>query len=397
MAVRTPLTLRRALAIVAAAFAGLATLPAPPSGAHAGDGLSQPIFEAMSPTVAGVTVEVAYSANYQLIVSNTTGQPLTFLADSGEPFLEIGPDGVRGNFASPTFFNSNNPGGRDSFPPQAKPGPEVPPIWRRLSRQKSWGWYDHRLHPTESYVPPEIVNAKKVAVLGRWRIPLRYGDQTGELQGRFEFRPALGSYAMVQKSPKEPAPGVTIQVVSASVVPAVFVKNESPTPVVVLGRQGEPFARIGAKGGVTEVNLKSQTWVEIQQALGKDPSDEADAAAEPKWQEVAPTPAWNWLEFRAAAPKSDPPQQVIDRGETVTVKTWSIPYLIGEQRGSIEGITEWVPIAELQERAAGGSTGRAEEDEGFDLALYGGAALAAAVLAAGIWLVTSKVRNRGAA
>jgi len=387
------LILRRALAIAAVAFAGLATLPASPAGAHGGDGLSQPIFEAMSPTVAGVTVDVAYSANYQLIVSNTTPQPLTLLADSGEPFLEIGPDGVRGNFASPTFYSSNNPGGRDSFPPEAKPGADVPPIWKRLSRQKSWGWYDHRLHPAESYVPPEIVNAKKVAVLGRWRVPLRYGDQTGELAGRFEFRPVLGSYAMIQKSPKDPAPGVTIQVVSASVVPAIFVKNESPAPVVVLGGQGEPFARIGGRGGVTEVNEKSQTWAEIQQALGKDPSVEADPAAEPKWLQVAPTPAWNWLEFRAAAPKGDPPQQVVDQGRAVTVKTWSIPYLIGDQRASIEGITEWVPIAEIQQRAAGG----AEQDEGFDLALYGGAAVAAAVLAAAIWLVTSKARSRRAA
>jgi hypothetical protein len=392
LAVRRPLIHRRLLAACAAALAGLVVLPAPSASGHAGDGLSQPIFETMSPTVPGVTVEVAYSANYQLIVANTSNQPVTFLADSGEPFLEIGPDGVRGNFASPTFFDSNVPEGRDTFPPQAKPGPDVAPIWRKLSRQPNWGWYDHRLHPAESYVAPEIRQAKKVAVLGRWNIPLRVGDQAGELQGRFEYRPPLGSYTMVQKSPQQPAPGVTIQVASASVVPAVFVKNESSTPIVVLGRANEPFARIGPKGGVAEVNVKSPTWAETQQALGKDPSDEADPAAAPKWQQVAPTPAWNWLEFRAAAPKSDPPQAVIDRGETVTVKTWSIPYLIGEQRGAIEGITEWVPIAELQKRVAGG----AEQDEGFDLALYGGAALAAAILAAGIWLVTSKVRDHRA-
>jgi hypothetical protein len=393
LAVRSPLIRRRLLATAAVALAGLATLPAPPAAAHGGDGLSQPIFEAMTPAVAGVTVQVAYSANYQLIATNTSPQPLTFLADSGEPFLEIGPDGVRGNFASPTFYSSNNPGGRDSFPPQAKPGPDVPPIWRKLSRQTSWGWYDHRLHPTESTVPPEIVSARKVAILGRWRVPVRYGDQPGELQGRFEYRPPLGSYAMVQKSPKDPAPGVTIQVVSASIVPAVFIKNESATPIVVLGGQGEPFARIGAQGGVTEVNLKSQTWVEIQQALGKDPSDEADAAAEPKWQQVAPTPAWNWLEFRAAAPKSDPPQPVIDAGRTVTVKSWSIPYLIGDRRSSIEGITEWVPIAELQKRATGTAGGGS--DGGSGLPSYAVPALGIAFLFGGGWLVAS-LRNRKA-
>ncbi|MCA1845177.1 MAG: hypothetical protein LC792_18680, partial [Actinobacteria bacterium] len=327
----------RLAAVALAGFAGLAALLGPaaaPASAHGGDGLRQPIFEAMEPAAPGVKIEVAYSANYQLLASNISQQAVTFLADSGEPFLEIGPGGVRGNFASPTFYDSNDPSGRQSFPPQAKPGADVPPIWRKLSVQPEWGWYDHRLHPAETYIPPEILKARKVAVLGTWRVPLRYGDQPGELRGRFEYRPPLGSYGMVQKSPQAPAPGVTIQVISASAVPAVFVKNESETPVVVLGRVNEPFARVGAKGGVTEVNVKSPTWIEIQQALGKDPSDEADPAAEPKWQEVASTPAWNWLEFRAAAPKADPPQQVIDRGKTVTVKTWSIPYLIGDRRGT---------------------------------------------------------------
>jgi hypothetical protein len=345
----------------------------------------------MEPAAPGVKIEVAFSANYQLLVSNTSQQAVTFLADSGEPFLEIGPGGVRGNFASPTFYDSNDPSGRQSFPPQAKPGADVPPIWRKLSVQPEWGWYDHRLHPAENYIAPEILKARKVAVLGTWRVPLRYGDQAGELRGRFEYRPPLGSYGMTQKSPQAPAPGVTIQVISASAVPAIFVKNESSTPVVVLGRENEPFARIGAKGGVTEVNVKSPTWVEIQQALAKDPSDEADPAAEPKWQEVASTPAWNWLEFRAAAPKSDPPQPVIDRGKTITVKTWSIPYLIGDKRGTIEGTTDWLPIAEIQKRAAGGAPSKGD---GSNVGVYAGVGLAAAVVAAGIWLVSSRVRSR---
>jgi hypothetical protein len=392
------MTARSRLAAVAlAAIAGLAALAGPaaaPASAHAGDGLRQPIFEAMEPAAPGVKIEIAYSANYQFLVSNTSQQAITFLADSGEPFLEVGPGGVRGNFASPTFYDSNDPGGRESFPEQAKPGADVPPIWHKISAQPEWGWYDHRLHPADATIPPEVIKAKKLAVLGTWRVPLRYGDQTGELRGRFEYRPPLGSYGMVQKSSQTPVPGVTIQVISASTVPAVFVKNESETPIVVLGRDNEPFARIGAKGGVTEVNVKSPTWVEIQQALGKDPSDEADPAAEPKWQQVASTPAWNWLEFRAAAPKSDPPQAVIDRGKAVTVKTWSIPYVIGDKRATIDGTTEWVPIAELQKRAAGATTAKSD---GSKTGVYAGVGLAAAVLAAGIWLISSRVRSRRSA
>ena len=376
-------------------LAGPVVLPVRPAFAHGGDGLAQPIIQSITPSVPGISVEVAFSATYQLLASNTTAQTLTFFADSGEPFLEIGPEGVRGNFASPTFLDSNVPSGRDTYPPQAKPGADVPPIWRKLATKPDWGWYDHRLHPTESFVSPEMQQAGKLAVLGQWRIPIKVGDQAGELKGDIEYRPPKGGYNMVQKSSKNPADGVTIEVIPASSVPAVFVKNDSADPVVVLGRDDEPFARIGPK--VSEVNVRSPLWSAIQQAQGKDPSDEADPKAEPQWLQVAPTAAWNWLEFRAAAPKTDPPEAVIKTGKATTVKTWSIPYLIGTRRGTIDGITEFVPLAELQNRARNGQLGVGTgggPDSGPNLLVRAAAALAVAVLAAAIWLVTSKVRSR---
>ena len=387
MAVLPPLIRRFGAAALALALIGL---PARPASAHAGDGLSQPVFEQMSPTAPGVKVQVAYSANYELIVSSTQ-ETITFLADSGEPFLQIGPAGVLANFASPTFYDSNAPEGLGQFPEQAKPGPDVAPIWRKIAAQPSWGWYDHRLHPAASFVPAEIRKANKVAILGRWRVPFRVGDQPGELQGRFEFRPPTGSYAMVQKSSPTPAAGVKIQVVSASTVPAIFVENLSPDPVVILGKDNEPFARIGPK--ITEVNVRSPTWVEVQQALGKDPSDEADSTAEPKWQQISDTPRWSWLELRAAAPKTDPPKQIVERDHATTVKNWSIPYLIGDRKGSVDGITQFVPIAQLRKQAAG----RPGSGGGSHLLLYAGIAGAIAVLVAIGWLVTSILRSRKAA
>ena len=386
---RSPLAAVVAAAVVAVAIAGLVGVPAPPASAHTGD-LATPIFERMSPTAPGIGVQIAYSANYELLVTNSGQHDITFLADSGEPFLRIGPKGVAANFASPTFYDSNVPEGLSAYPPQARPGADVAPIWRTVSVQPNWGWYDHRLHPAGQYLPPEVVKAGKVAVLGRWTVPFRLGDQAGQLEGRFEYDPPTGAYTAVQKSSPTPAPGVTIQVVSARTVPAVFVENLSPDPVVVLGQDGEPFARIGPK--VTEVNAKSPTWGAIQQALGKEPSAVADAGAAPEWQQVADTPRWNWLEFRAAAPKSDPPRAVIDRGKTTTVKTWSIPYLVGERRNVVEGETRWVPIATLRKQAArppgSGSGG------GSKWPLYVALAVAGAVLAAGGWLVTSVLRHR---
>jgi hypothetical protein len=377
-----------ALAVILGVL-GIALTPEP-ARAHGGEQLAVPILEHVAPTVPGVKIEVAHSVNYQFVARNDSGQPITFLADSGEPFLRIGPGGVEGNFASPTFFDSNDPQGASQFPEQAKPGPDVPPIWRRLAAEPSWGWYDHRLHPADPVLQPEVVKANKLAVVGRWKVPIRLGDAAGEVAGRFEFRPAIGSYTMVQKSSLTPAEGLKIQVVPASRVPAIFVENLSPEPIVVLGKEDEPFARIGPTGA--EVNLRSPTWVEVQQARGQDPSEAADPTAEPKWQQVAEGPRWTWLEFRAAAPHTDPPPAIVEGGRATTVRTWSIPYLVGGQRRTVDGITEFVPIAVLRERA--GSPGGSEPGGGSDVPRYAGFALAAAVLGGGGWLVTSVLRNR---
>jgi hypothetical protein len=361
-----------------------------PAGGHGGEQLAEPILEHVSPAVAGVKIEVAHSVNYQFLARNDSGQTITFLAETGEEYLRIGPAGVEGNLASPAFYDSNDPQGATQFPERAKPGPDVTPIWRRIAAEPAWGWYDHRLHPADPVLTPEVVRANKPAVVGRWAVPIRLGDQPGEVAGRFEYRPVTGTYTMVQKSPVTPAEGVKIQVVPASRVPAVFVENLGAEPVVVLGRDDEPFARIGPT--VSEVNVKSPTWVEVQQARGQKPSDGADAAAEPSGQQVADSPRWTWLEFRAAAPHTDPPRAIVESDRATTVRTWSIPYLVGGERRTIDGITEFVPIAVARERAGRGPA--SESGDGSDLPLYGGVALAAAVLGGGGWLVTSNLRNR---
>jgi len=380
--------------LAALAALGLLAVPVRPAAAHSGD-LANPIFERMSPTAPGIDVKVAYSANYELLVGNSGPQDITFFADSGEPFLRIGPKGVAGNLASPTFYDSNVPEGLGSYPPQAKPGADVPPVWRTLSVQPSWGWYDHRLHPAGQVVPPEVLAAGKVAVLGRWSVPFKLGDAgpSGALEGRFEYDPPRGAYTAVQTSSTTPEKGLKIQVVSAPGLPAIFVENLSPDPLVILGQAGEPLARIGPK--VSEVNTKSPTWAAIQQALGKSPSDTADAAAPPAWQPVADSPRWSWLDLRAAAPKADPPPAVVDRGRTVTVKQWSIPYRLGDRRRTVEGETRWVPIAELRRQAANPTTNLGGPPGGHShTGRYLALALAAAVLGAGGWLVTSIVRKR---
>lgn len=346
--------MRRAyLLVVLVVGAVLIAAPAPPARGHTGDQLARPIVERVTPAAPGVEVEVVFTANYQFLVENRTERELTVIADAGEPFIRIGPDGVFGNFKSKAWYNSNVPEGLLRFPEGAEEGPEVEPVWRKVATEPVWGWYDHRLHPVERYLSKEVLESVDPVDLGDWEVPIRLGDEKGEIRGRFEYRPQLGTYRSVLKSTETPAEQVKVQVVSARTgIPAIFIENLSPATVTVLGKKGEPFARIGPK---VEVNEHSPTWVEIEQAKGETPAAAADADAEPQWRVVAHTPRWSWIELRAAVTE-EPSREIALREGPTTVKNWRVPILIGDERTDLVGITQFVPIARLQEEARAGRT-----------------------------------------
>src|SRR5581483_3341602 len=62
--------------------------------------------------------------------------------------------------------------------------------------------------------------------------------------------------------------GVTVQV-AVSVSDQLVVANPTPTDLVVLGDDGEPFLRIGAQG--TFANLRSPTWYRDNDPTGSTP------------------------------------------------------------------------------------------------------------------------------
>lgn len=350
---------RVVLALVACQALTVGSLPAE---AHSGDLLAKPIFERIDPAIPGLEVQVVYTANYQFLVTNPTPTELVVVASTGEPFIRIGPDGAFGNFNSPSWYNSNVPDGLlpNQIPKRAKPGANVEPDWARVSKDPSWGWYDHRLHPVERYLQKEVLESTEPVNLGPWDVPVRYGEQEAKIKGRFEYKPQLGTYEAILRSDTNPAEGVTVQVVSAQ-VPALYLQNTSPQSVTVLGAEGEPFVRIGPE---VEVNLHSPSYIQMQQAISKTAASaedvgkvEADAQSPPNWQHVQKSPQWRWLEFRAAPPPGDPPKELAQRQDPTTVKTWKVPVLIGDNRIEVTGITRFVPIANVRERSRGRASG----------------------------------------
>lgn len=117
------------------------------------------------------------------------------------------------------------------------------------------------------------------------------------------------------------------------------------TPLIVVGRHGEPMFRLTPKG--VEVNQRSPTTYEAAERFGRVPAPPAaDADAEPQWQLLAPGPGpWRWHDPRIQWRRARRPDSV--RGDERTlIRRWSIPVRAGTRDARVEGVLEWIPSAD---------------------------------------------------
>jgi len=342
---RTPHRLVAAAGAFAAA-AGVLVLDAsvaPPADAHAGDPTIHPVIDAVDPPVAGVTVRLAASVTAQLVVANPTPVPVSVLDPNDEPFLRIGPDGVFANKASPWWYLTESPNGDASVPDDAHPG--VPARWEQVSAEPAWGWFEHRLHPTARHAPADVVRTHKTATLARWSIPFFSGGQPFRVRGRIVYQPLRGAVTARLRGPARPFPDVGVQLAPGR-VPALFLVNRGAEPVVVTGRAGEPFVRVGPNGA--EVNRRSPTWTDDARAQGQDLTAAAaavDPAAPPDWVPAGSSPSYSWLELRGLYERERPPRRVVDAGRTVVLRTWTVPLEQAGRSVELRGETVWTPVS----------------------------------------------------
>jgi len=313
--------------------------PVPVAGAHGTDPAIRTVLDVVEPAIPGVEIQVQASVSAEVVAENTTATELAVLAETGEPFLRIGPEGVLANLASPSWYLSNSPFGDAEVPESASP--DAPPRWGRVSREPAWGWFDHRLHPEPRGVPTSLPADGDPLRLARWSIPFRYGDETVVARGRIVYAPAPGAVTARLQGPERPFEGVTVQLAPGR-IPGLYVTNSGTTPVVVLGADDEPFLRIGPDG--VEANRHSPTWIDNARARDQDltaAAAEADPDAAPDWTLVSSSPSTSWLEFRGNYARGEPPPAVVDAGETTVLRRWSVPIERGEQRVEVRGETIW--------------------------------------------------------
>ena len=354
------------LAVAAAAGA----VVAPSALAH---GESAPTIvtkiDRLSRNVPGLEVRIVRDQADRLQVTNRTGREYRVLAQGGDAFIRIGPRGVLANVNSATWYRSGNPDGVAKPPTGVRLG--GPPRWERISDRPTWTWFDHRLHPGTVQVGRESVDAQSRARLDDWTVPGRLGSQRLDVSGHVEYRPLRGNVVTELSGSPQLAPGVQVQLLPGR-LPGLYLVNTGARPVTVLGRQGEPFARI-ARGGV-QVNQRSITAAEDAVAKGRRRGVAAARPGPPVWRRVSGQSHYAWLDVRARYGRPSPPDAVTDGTTKKLLDRWQVPIRVGDRPVALRGTTTWVPLPEIAAKAP------REVDRGQAMELgLGGLGLLAAV------------------
>ena len=311
------------------------------------------VINRVFPTIDGIEVRVVHLDSPALVVRNETDQVLTVLGEKGEPFLQVGPNGVRANAESPMTYLSVAPR-REIVPPGLKPAAR--PQWAVFSEDSSWTWFDPRLRFAQGKTS--------------WEVPFMLGGQPIMAEGGFESLDGHGHF--VTEMPSPGIEGLDMRLTQGP-IPAVFVRNDTGEVLSVPGDANEPFLRIGPDGVIA--NLRSPTYYTSGSTAIQKVPPIADAAAPPRWKKVSPHPVWAWLERRAAVPAELYQRDQLG-SERRTLFEWTTHYRLGEEPLDVRGHVEWVPP-----RAAAGDVGGSSSAPGWlvvavaVLALAAGAAL----------------------
>jgi hypothetical protein len=284
-------------------------------------------IDPLPPALRGVRVEVHRTMGPQLVLDNRGGRTVEVLDETGAPFVRIGPRGVEGNVAAPSWYRTYSPAA--AVPAAAADG--AAPRWLRAGAEPAFGWFEVRIDAARIAVPEAVRAAGAAADLGAWAVPLRIDGEPVVLTGRFRYEPPPAG-VFVSRLIGSPvlAPSVRVTLLPGR-VPGMMVHNSDARPLVVYGVDGEPFLRLGPDG--VEANLHSPTW----RASGRAGVAAAavDPGGAPAWRRVAAVPRYSWIEPRAGQPADAPGHEP---------RRWRVPMRLGDQPVEVTGEVVWRPI-----------------------------------------------------
>ncbi|GAB2937337.1 hypothetical protein GCM10027280_26900 [Micromonospora polyrhachis] len=162
--------------------------PAWAHGADAPDGTDyRSEVTEVTPAPPGLTVRTI-EAGARLELINRTGRTIEVLGYSGEPYLEVRPEGVFENVNSPaTYLNRTLAG--DTVPP-TNADPAVAPSWRLIADEPVARWHDQRTQWLGSGLPRQAqADPSREHRIREWAVPLRDGSGTVQVRGTLDWVP----------------------------------------------------------------------------------------------------------------------------------------------------------------------------------------------------------------
>ncbi len=181
----------RQLLLLGVVVAGAFVVPATPAFAHAADAPDATAYRTtvtgITPAVPGLSVRTV-EAGGRLELTNRTGRSIEVLGYSGEPYLDIRPDGTYENVNSPATYLNQTLAGDSPVPATASP--TLPPAWRRISTSTTVRWHDQRIHWLSAGLPPAAAaDPTRAHRLRDWTVPLRAEVTVFALRGTLDWVP----------------------------------------------------------------------------------------------------------------------------------------------------------------------------------------------------------------
>ena len=136
------------------------------------------------------------------------------------------------------------------------------------------------------------------------------------------------------------APGLQVRMLGGD--DRLEVRNPGHHTVVVLGYEGEPYARL-LPDGSAQVNVHSPATYLNQDRFAKVTlPPQADAKAAPLWKPYTSTGRLEWHDHRAHWMGAGTPPQVTDTSARTKVFDYRVPIVVDGRRSTIEGTLFWV-------------------------------------------------------
>jgi hypothetical protein len=122
----------------------------------------------------------------------------------------------------------------------------------------------------------------------------------------------------------------------------LLMENFSGKPVVIMGYDDKPYARVLADRTV-QVNTNSPAYYlnDDREATATVPKG---LPSTPHWQTQSRSGRFEWHDHRMHWMGAQDPPQLHDKGKRTHIFDWRVPISVGGAKGSIAGTLTWVPL-----------------------------------------------------